>query len=384
MTERTIQPWVRVAFGAQATLLVGMGLGRFSYPPMMPALIESGALTSAEAGMVGAANLAGYIFGGLAAPVLWRRVEPSVLLRLCLVVAVVCLAASAVPFGFLWLAFWRGLVGIVVALMMILAISYVTRLAPPGRMGLATSIAFTGVGVGIFLSAAGLPWLLAQGLAWAWSGTAAIGFLGLLLGFWGWHGAPPLLVPAEPAPHAAKAGRSGILLVLAQACFSLGLVPHSIYWVDYLVRGLDWSLAEGGFQWVLFGLGAVLGTTLWGRLADRIGFTPGLVLIFLSLASAVALPVLWPGKLTVIYSSLVLGAQPGLSAVIAGSAQQAVGAGTMLALWRWMVLAVGATQAVGGVALVWLFEATGNYTPVFLVGAGAFALAAGLSARIGR
>ncbi|MBT6136613.1 MAG: YbfB/YjiJ family MFS transporter, partial [Rhodospirillaceae bacterium] len=183
---------------------------------------------------------------------------------------------------------------------------------------------------------------------------------------------------------AAKAGRSGILLVLAQACFSLGLVPHSIYWVDYLVRGLDWSLAEGGFQWVLFGLGAVLGTTLWGRLADRIGFTPGLVLIFLSLASAVALPVLWPGKLTVIYSSLVLGAQPGLSAVIAGSAQQAVGAGTMLALWRWMVLAVGATQAVGGVALVWLFEATGNYTPVFLVGAGAFALAAGLSARIGR
>jgi VIT1/CCC1 family predicted Fe2+/Mn2+ transporter len=52
-------PWVRLAIGGAATLLVGMGIGRFSYTPLMPALIETGALGADAAGYVGAFNLAG-------------------------------------------------------------------------------------------------------------------------------------------------------------------------------------------------------------------------------------------------------------------------------------------------------------------------------------
>lgn len=368
----SLPPWIRTAIGAQATLLVGMGLGRFSYTPMVPALIEAGALSAAEAGLVGAANLGGYLIGGLAVPWLLSRAAVRDILRASLLLSFIALSASAVPAGFAWLLAWRGLLGITVAVMMVLAIASVTAVAPARRLGRATGIAFTGVGLGIFFAAAGLPFLLEHGLTWAWLGTAAIGLIGLVVGLWGWHGPAVAAAQARTGPTSGP-GPHAVRLVIAQGLFSIGLVPHSIYWVDYLVRGLDWSMAEGGAQWTLFGLGAVTGTIAWGWLADRFGFSTVLTLVFASLAAGLALPVLAPGPLAVVLSSLVVGAQPGLSAVIAGRAQQAIGAGSMLGLWRWMVLAVGTGQLVGGYGLVVLFNSRGSYTEVFLVGAAAMA-----------
>lgn len=379
--------WLRYALGAQAGLLVGMGIGRFGYSPMIPALIRSGALSEAEAGYVGALNLAGYVFGALATNWLRRRWHEAWLLRICLVLSLLSLIASIPPWGFAWLAFWRLLVGVIVAVMMILGVSYVTRFAPPGRVALATSITFTGVGIGIFFSAAGLPWLLELGVAWGWAGSAVVGAVGTALGFWAWAGAPRLDPPARAGALAAPAARvriplDGWKLVAAQFLFSIGLIPHSIYWVDYIVRGLGRSMAEGATQWALVGLGALIGTMLWGRLADRIGLTAGLVVVFAALASAIALPALLPGPAIILYSSLVFGSQPGLSAVIAGRAQQAMGAQSMVPLWRWMTTSVGAAQILGGAALVELFNRTGDHGPIFLLGGGAMVLASVLCATL--
>ncbi|MEQ8398406.1 YbfB/YjiJ family MFS transporter [Thalassobaculum sp.] len=382
--------WVRTAIGAQATLLVGMGLGRFSYSPMVPALIQSGSLTPAEAGYVGAANLGGYLVGGLAVPWLLHRADAFAILRSCLILSFIALCASALPAGFLWLIACRGLLGITVAVMMILAIATVTANAPPGRLGQAAGIAFTGVGLGIFISAAGLPFLLDRGLVWAWIGAAVIGAVGLVLGLWGWSArldaTRPVSVGAKTpsAPRSRRMNPDAIRLVIAQGLFSVGLVPHSIYWVDYLVRDLNWSMAEGSMQWTLFGIGAVVGTVAWGRLADRIGFSHALAAVFASLALGIALPLIAPSPATVIFSSLVVGAQPGLSAVIAGRAQQAMGSGSMLGLWRWMVLSVGTGQMVGGYGLVALFNGRGSYLEVFLIGSAAMLGGGVLALGLGR
>ncbi len=55
-----MQTWVRLSIAGGATLLVGMGIGRFSYTPLIPALIDGGALSSSQAGYVSAFNLDGY------------------------------------------------------------------------------------------------------------------------------------------------------------------------------------------------------------------------------------------------------------------------------------------------------------------------------------
>ena len=378
----TIPPWLRVAIGAQCGLLIGMGLGRFSYTPMVPALIASGSLSEAEAGYVGAINLGGYLLGGLAVPWLLRRADRVVWLRTAICLSVLCLIASIVPGGFLWLAFWRGLVGIAVAVIMILGISSVSATAPAGRTGLANAVAYTGVGAGILLAAAGLPWLLAISEVWAWSGAAAIGVAALAVALWAWTGPAAEAARAIPPPPSSlgAARGDGLRLVLAQGLFAVGLVPHSIYWVDYLVRALGWSTGAAGAQWVLFGAAAIAGTLVWGRIGDRIGFRPALVAVYLSLALGAVLPVLVTAPPAIVLSSLLVGAQPGLTAIIAGQAQRVMGPGSMLGLWRWMVLSVGAAQLVGGYALVALFNATGSYVAVFAAGGIAFAAGAVLVA----
>ena len=80
-----------------------------------------------------------------------------------------------------------------------------------------------------------------------------------------------------------------------------------------------------------------------------------------------------------VISSLVVGAQPGFSAIISGRTHQIVGAEHMPQVWRWMALTSGVFQAIGGYAYVALFDAAGDYVPVFLLGAAAMALGAVIS-----
>lgn len=376
--------WIRLSIAGAATLLVGMALGRFSYSPLIPVLIESGQLTVAQAGNVGASNFLGYLAGALAAPMLRRRWGEAPSLRICLVIALVCLAASILPWGFLWLALWRFLVGGCVGVMMIYALAIVTRHAPPASLGAATGIVFTGVGVGILFTATLVPLLLRISLAATWSGIAVVGAAGVGVAFWGWRAAgDDAAAPAagcSPLPETRLQWTPVVIgLVGARTLFSLGLIPHSIYWVDYLVRGLGRDIAFGGMHWALFGIGAITGTFLWGRLADRIGFRAGLVLAFAALAAGIAIPVLHSAGWALVVSSLVVGAQPGFSAIIAGRTHQLVGADDMATVWRWMALISGIMQGVAGYAYVALFAYAGSYTPIFLAGGGAMAAGAVIS-----
>ncbi|MEE2970956.1 MAG: YbfB/YjiJ family MFS transporter [Pseudomonadota bacterium] len=376
-----MQSWLRLSIAGSATLLVGMGIGRFSYTPLIPALIEGGALSASQAGYVGAFNLAGYLVGALAALRIRTRWGETRTLKACLIISLACLIASIADFGFAWLVFWRFLVGITVAVMMIYSLAIVTRYAPPGRLGMATGIVFTGVGVGILLSGTLIPVLLDHGLAAAWTGLAALGALGVGVGIWGWGAADGAasVIPPKSAPTRPPVTPAILRLIAGQTMFSIGLVPHTIYWVDYIVRGLGHDIAFGGMHWALFGLGAVSGTYLWGRLADRLGFRAGLVLVFAALAVGIALPVIEPAMWALAVSSLVVGAQPGFSAIISGRTHQIVGPAHMPAVWRWMALTSGVLQAIGGYAYVMLFDYTASYPLIFLIGAGAMALGALIS-----
>ena len=377
--------WLRLSIAGAATLLVGMGIGRFSYSPLIPALIQAGHLSAAEAGYIGAANFFGYLVGALAAP--WVRAGRGEVhaLRTTLAVALICLVASILPWGFLWLAWWRFLVGAAVGVMMIYVLAIVTRHAPADRLGAATGIVFTGVGVGILLAATLVPLLLGFGLAAAWAGIALIGAVATGIAVWGWRAAEP-----DGGAHGAGSPEARLQwtpvvigLVAARTLFSLGLIPHSIYWVDYLVRGLGRDMTFGGMHWALFGIGAITGTYLWGRLADWIGFRAGLSLAFAALALGAAMPAIDSAGWALVASSLVVGAQPGCSAILSGRTHQLVGAARMAAVWRWMALISGVAQAIGGFAYVALFAYAGSYMPIFLLGGAAMALGAVISLLLG-
>ncbi len=381
--------WLRLAVGGGAALFLGMGLGRFSYSPLIPALIAEGQLTGAEAGYVGAGNLAGFLVGALVQPYLRSVMGERRTLNVGLLTAFTCLAASIValpaPWAFPWLAFWRGLVGLAVGVIMVQALAVVTRAAPPEKLGVASGIVFTGVGAAILLTGIGVPRLLEIGLSGAWGGLAAIGAVAAAVGLWGFAASipgagtgPAVTVDDAPPINPSAANR----LAAAQTMFSIGLIPHTIFWVDFIVRGLGHDIGMGGLHWALFGLGALTGTTFWGWLADRIGFRAGLVLVFTSLAAGLILPVFNSAGWALVISSLVVGAQPGCSALLSGRTQQLFGGAGMPRVWRRMTLAGGVGQGIAGYIMVAVFDATGSYAAMFLISGAAFSAGAIVSASI--
>src|SRR5260370_41041192 len=72
--------WQFAAAGLCASL-VGLGLARFAYTPLIPALIAAKWFSPADAVYLGAANLAGYLAGALVAPELGARAGPVRALR---------------------------------------------------------------------------------------------------------------------------------------------------------------------------------------------------------------------------------------------------------------------------------------------------------------
>lgn len=114
--------WLRLSIAGAATLLVGMGLGRFSYSPLLTALIEQGWLTETEAGTAGVGNFVGYLIGAFAAPSLRKVFGETGALRLCLLATLLALLRSMLPWGFLWITFWRAIAGAAVGVIMICAL----------------------------------------------------------------------------------------------------------------------------------------------------------------------------------------------------------------------------------------------------------------------
>ena len=371
--------WFRLSIAGGATLLIGMGLGRFSYSPLIPALIEAGQLSAWQAGAIGASNFVGYLVGALLAPSIKMRWGEAKAMRISLLVALISLFACALPWGFEWLIFWRGLLGAIVGVMMIYCLAIATRYAPPGKLGAATGIVYTGVGFGILLSGSLIPWLLKFGIAIAWAGIGAVGIMAFLLALWGWSvlGDQNSTGLSPQPPHPKIQWNYTVLgLISTRVFFSIGLIPHTIYWVDFLVRGLGNKIEFGGMHWMLFGLGAIGGTYLWGRLADRLGFRAGLVLAFGTVASGILLPVLNSANWALVVSSIVVGAQPGLTAIMSGRFHQLMGSDGMAAVWRMSALISTILQAIFAYGYVAIFDFTGSYLPIFIVGGASMAIGA--------
>ena len=256
MVERE---WLRLAIGSAAAMLLAMGLGRFSYTAMVPLLIEADWVSSSEAGFVGGVNLAGFLLGALSAEWLRQKLSLRFVVRASIWISALAIGASAIDGGFYWLAFWRGLLGVTVALIMIFGLALTTALTPERYRSLGTAIIFAGVGLGIFISGALVPWFARFGVVAAWMGVAVVGGAALLIALWGWH-QPRTFYLSEPTSNGSKVTQPyWAMLLIAHALFSIGLVPHAIYWVDFIARGLGHGIIVGGLYWSGAGMCAVLG-----------------------------------------------------------------------------------------------------------------------------
>jgi predicted MFS family arabinose efflux permease len=221
----------------------------------------------------------------------------------------------------------------------------------------------TGVGTGVIAGGLAVPLLLAGGLPLAWLGLAVATGLIWVVARRAWPDPPAL--PKEATQSAVpRAGR----LLGAYALSGAGMVAPLVYLSDLAVRGRGLPIEAGSAVWIGFGLGALAGTLLGGRLAQRVGGRRAL-LVWMGVqvaALATALVPAWPAL--VLAGPLSGFAGVGATAVTLVAAREVAGAQAGI-IWVRATAAYAVAQVGFAFALAALFGATGDsHAAVFGVG----------------
>lgn len=358
----------KLAFVGLSGGLIGVGVCRFAYTPLVPVMIGQGWITEGEAGYLGAINFTGYLIGAVLSWWSAMHLGTGRAVRLNLVLCVLSLAASALPWGFHWLAVWRFVAGYGGAVLLVLVGPAVLAQAPAERWGRLTGIIFTGVGAGVAATGTIVPLLAAVGATAAWSGLAAVALALAVATHLFWREPPPegLAPPTEVSRRGL--GLPAFLLCFAYVTYAVGIAPHTVFWVDYLARGLGQGIAVGGLHWTVIGFLAIATPSLLGRIGDRYGFGMSLVIAMAVTALAVLFPVIVRAPELQILSSILFGlTMPSTVALFAGRTVEIGGRHGQRRLWWLMTLWFALLQSVAFYGLSALFDATRSYLPLFII-----------------
>jgi len=362
--------------------LVGIGLARFAYTPLIPSLIEAHWFSVSDVIYLGAANLMGYLAGALMGRPLARHISASTILRLMMLLASAAFFACAFPLSVSWFFVWRFLSGLAGGSIMVLVASTVLPHIPVNRKGIAGGAIFLGIGVGVAASGTLVPLLMHSGLRTTWLGLGALSLLLSLVSWTFW----PHTLPAGKAASATHktalqkdAAVSLNVLFVQYALMAVALVPMMVFLVDYVARGLGLGAHQASLFWIVYGVGAMAGPMLYGALADRIGPAPTTHLVLWLQAAALGVMLLSHHHLVLIAATFVVGTfPPGIVPITLGRLHHmlASDAAAQNAAWSRATTVFASFQALAGYGYSYLFAGSGgNYHLLLMVAIGALLLA---------
>jgi predicted MFS family arabinose efflux permease len=303
------------AFALALGAAISLGLARFSYALLLPAMRADLGWSYFTAGALNTANAAGYLVGALLAPRWLARFDARQVLVAGGVGSVLTLAAHALVRGDAALYLLRAMTGIASAASFVSGGLLAARLAqqaarfePPHSAGFVLGLYYGGTGVGIVASSLLVPPILTMAAGWpaAWIGLALAALVATVLMTRFTRG-----LAGAPLPPAAQGtafrwaplgyGLAGYLM------FGIGYIGYMTFVVTLLrEQGLAPALIVAFYT--LLGLGVIASSWLWASLLQR--HRGGLPMALLNglLALATALPVLSSNVLAVFVSGALFGA----------------------------------------------------------------------------
>jgi MFS family permease len=360
------------ALAGFVTLLVGIGFGRFAYSAFIPALVERRWFTVSQADYLAATTLAGYVIGAaIAGHRIWK-IGASVTIRVSMLVVAGSFLCCARPFGYGWFLLWRSLSGFAGGFLMVTAVPIILARTPVERQARVNGIIFTGVGAGIAVEGTIILVMARRFLTQAWIGIGAASLILASLTWTWWRNSGNACMRQEKKSAVRPVRSRWTVRFLAMAYFAsgVGLVPHSVFWVDFISRGLHQGLTAGGHYWILLGFSAAAGPLLAAWSAGRIGFERSLHLAFMSETIGVALPVFATNRGSLALSSILLGSMAlGITSPAAGRVSELVAISEQKRVWSWMTTAFSIAYAVGAWGFSFLFARTSSYKALFVIGA---------------
>jgi predicted MFS family arabinose efflux permease len=262
--------WIVV--GLSMGPVIALGLARFAYALLLPAMRADLGWSYASAGALNTANAAGYLAGALLATSAARRLGMKRAFLTSIIVTAVAVGAAGLTASFATLMVLRFVAGVSGG------IAFVTGGAMTAAIGttasrstLALGMYFSGGGLGIAISALAVPLLLdAVGWRGGWLTLGALAAGAVLISV------PALLrAPLPPAHTASSAGRSWPLRIigvqlLGYALFGAGYIAYATFIIAHLRTASHFSAQDISIFWALLGLSAIVGVFAWSPLLARL------------------------------------------------------------------------------------------------------------------
>lgn len=370
---------MRAAVSGLLAMFVSIGVARFGFAPIVPALAKAHWYSAAGAFWLGTVNLAGY-FIGAAIMRAWVRpfaAKPAILILVGL--TALSTLGSGLNWGWLWFGAWRLISGVTAGILMVLMASAVVGRAPPAARGRISGITFAGMGTGTAASALLVPWLIQHGLEFTWITLGIVCAVATLV--------IAVLMPAsqiQPMKRGEASGRppsAVLLIILAYGLTALGFVPHMLFLPSFAALGLHRGIAAGAEIAAWLGIAAMLGPVILGRIADRFGFLRTLGIGYVVMGFGVAIPLLFHAQYALILSALMVGSV-GLGSVmlVSGTIAGMVPAARLPGDWGLATMLYAVTQALVAAMFSHLFHITGSYALLFEIGTAAIFVAVGMIA----
>ncbi|MCX8996639.1 MFS transporter [Rhizobiaceae bacterium BDR2-2] len=312
MTVRTVRFPSLFLLGLTGALALAssQGLGRFFYTPVLPGMMASLGLSPADAGLIAAANFAGYLIGALLAAQSWaagreRSAALAGLLATAVLMALMAWPQSLAPFIAI-----RFLAGLASAFALIFTSAIVLELAARAGSATVPSAMFGGVGLGISLSSLIVMavYVLAGGSGESWRPGWLTGSLLALAIF-----ALAAVVLPKPQAGARKATEPElkwrplfVIVAAAYCCFGFGYIVSATFLVAI-------ARQAGSGQWVEFsawfatGIACFASLFAWQPLVRRRGADVVFAICMVLLAAGTLASVLLPARFAVVAGGILLG-----------------------------------------------------------------------------
>ena len=387
----------RVLIGGVIALAIAMGVARFAFTPILPAMQAATGLGTDGAGFLASLNYLGYFVGALGAGLVPQGTARTVVFRTALALSIGTTAAMGLDLGNAAQAMvpWsvlRFVSGVSSAGVFILGIAIVLDTLTRAKGERWAGWLYTGVGLGI--AASGLFVALAGGrLGWAgdWLALGAIcAVLGLLPAAWVVD-PQPLARPAAPADPEGKAGGpmggkaaalSAPLLLLTVAYFleGGGYIVSGTFLVSILKTNPD-TAALGEAAWMVAGLGAMAAGVFWAAVARRIGSWAALILAHVAQTVGILLPMTGSPTASVVSALLFGGTFVGIVSQSFALGRQ-LSAGASARIVGALTAAYGLGQIIGPLPAGLVVARTGSFDSA-LLGAAAAVMAGALLLAVG-
>jgi len=298
---------LKVLIGGMLGMVVAMGIGRFSYTPVLPLMLRDLGISNSLAGWLATHNYLGYLVGALLctmAPQLLRnRLVTGGALLVCITsTAFMGMTDTSLIWGIL-----RFASGFASAILFLVISAEVAETLAQSTLSHWLGGLYAGIGLGIALSGLLVPWLDQLG---GWSGAwIGIGGFALLLSVLGLAlGRQRADINPATFTRTKQSSLLHNLWPLATAYFmeGLGYVVTATFIVAIIATtpGLE---PYAPYSWVAVGIAAIPSTMVWPLLARRIGNKPALLAAYILQAIGILVSINATTVLAVLFAAVSFG-----------------------------------------------------------------------------